>query len=153
MSDDFGARLIQRLEEAADRNRQVLDKNVKAKEKMAKTLATLSKTLQGNQVILRALREIYGALEADGEELQATIIELKEAKDCLEIATNLLNQANYDFANIQSFSKDEVWLAEHPPTIRRALEIFNLNKLKVELDTIDKNRRRNLKTIFIEAHD
>ena len=150
---DFGARLIQRLDEAADRNRQVLAKNTKAKERLSKTLTSLSKTLQGNQVVLRALREIYSALEADGEELQSTIIELKEAKDCLEIATNLLNQADYDFANIQSFSKDEVWLAEHPPTIRRALEIFNLDKLKVELDLIDRRRRQDLKTVFGEAHD
>lgn len=148
MSDDFGARLIQRLEEAADRNQQVLRKNEIARDKLEKALPVLTKTLKGNHVILEAMKEIYTTLQADGEELSATLIELEQAKDSLQIATKLLTQANYDFSNIQTFSDDEVWLGNHLPTIRRALEVFsvipqddnNISLFEQALDDLEKER-------------
>ncbi len=154
MTDEaYGARLVQRLEQAADRNRIVLENNRRIKAKLDKALPILTKNLKGNEVVLAAMREVYSALEKDGEELQSTIVELKLARDSLDIAASMLEQAGFDFANIQSFSKDEIWIAEHSPTIKRALETFNLDKLKVELDSIERNRRQDLRTIFIEAHD
>jgi len=137
---DFGNRLLARLSVATDRNQQVLKKNEKAKEKLSRNLPTLSRVLQGNQVALAAIREVYGALETDGEELQTVIVELKESRDLLDLAKNLLEQADYDFANIQTFSNDEIWLADHLPTIKRVVAIVNLQKLEVALDEADKER-------------
>lgn len=137
---DFGARLIQRLNEAVGRNEQIFSQNEKAKQRLKKVLPDLSKNLQGNDVYLRALAEIYSAMQTDGEVLQGNIIELKEAIVSLEFATNLLEQAGYDMANIQTFSKDEIWLGDHLDTIKRFVEIVNLQKLEVALDEADKER-------------
>lgn len=137
---DFGTRLIKRLEEAANRNQQIRDKNQTAKEKLEKALPVLTRSLKGNQIVLEAIREIYGALEADGEERQSTIVELNEAKDSLEMAVNLLDQAGYDFSNIQQFSNDEIWLGDHLPTIKRVVEIVNLQKLETALDEAENER-------------
>ncbi len=144
----LGPRLLARLDEATDRNRQVLQKSERAKEKLGKNLPTLSKVLQGNQIALAAIREVYGALEADGEELQTVIVELKEAKDLLDVAKSLLEQAGFDFANIQVFSQEQVWLSDHPPTIKRALEIFNLSKVKQALKEIAPTRLEELRAVF-----
>jgi hypothetical protein len=152
--EDYSARLIQRLEEASVRNDQVLrnseiarTKNELARAKLSQALPVLSKTFQGNQVILSAIHEIHKALEEDGKELSNAIIELKQVKDLLETATDsletaikLLAQAGFDFANIQTFSKGEVWLGNHLPTIRRAIDVFNIPLLEIALDDADKER-------------
>ena len=137
---DFGTRLIQRLEEATKRNQQVFDRSESAKAKLAKALPILTKELEGNKIVLAAMREIYNALEADGEELSTVILELKQAKDSLEVATTLLEQAGFDFSNIATFSNDEIWLADHLPTIKRVVDIVNLQKLEVALDEVGKER-------------
>jgi len=137
---DFGARLIRRLQAAADRNQQVLEKNQGAKDKLAKVLPILEKDLQGNQIALAAMREVYNLLEADAEVRQSTIAELKEARDLLEKSATLLEQAGFDFSNIQQFSNDEIWLGDHLPTIKRVVDIVNLQKLEVALDEADKER-------------
>lgn len=148
---DFGRRLMARLQEATDRNQQIQSRNERAKEKLNKAMPAIAKSLQGNQVVLAAMREIYGALEADGEELSTAIVELKEARDSLEMALNMLEQADFDFANIQTLSQDSVWLAEHEPTIKRALEIFNLTKTKQVLADVkvsNPKRFQALKELF-----
>ena len=137
---DFGTRLIQRLEKAKGRNQVALENNQMAKERIVKALPILEKDLQGNQIVLAALREIYSVLEADGEELQSVYAELKIACDSLETATNLLEQAGFDFANIQTFSNDEIWLGNHLPTIKRALDVFNISLFEQALDDLEKER-------------
>lgn len=137
---DFGRRLIGRLEKATDRNKQVLANNEKARESLGKALPIIDKNLQGNQIVLAAMREVYSALEADGEELSTVKADLEEAKARLEISDGLLEQAGYDFANIQQFSNDEIWLGDHLPTIKRVVDIVNLQKLEVALDEVDQER-------------
>jgi len=52
-----------------------------------------------------------------------------------------LDQAGLDLANIQTFgSNDEIWLGDHLATIKRALTVFNLQKLEVALDELDTER-------------
>ena len=138
--NDFGTRLIQRLEKAKTRNQQVLNSNRTAKDKLDKILPILSKNLKGNQAIMAAWREIYSVLEADGEELQTVYAELKLTCDSLETATNLLEQAGYDFSNIQQFSNDEIWLGNHLPTIKRALDVFSISLFEQALDVLEKER-------------
>lgn len=149
MSDEvaYAARLIARLDEAANRNQQIFNKDQSALDKLNKVLPTLSKRLKGDEVVMAAIREIYSVLEEGAEESQSTIVELKEAKDSLEMATNLLKQADYDFANIQTFSNPEIWLGNHLPTIKRALNIFNLvpfedniSLFEQALDSLEKER-------------
>lgn len=137
---DFGKRLIGRLDEATNRNKQALAKNEKARQNLSKVLPSITKSLQGNQVVMAAMREIYSSLEADGEELSTVIGELEDAKSSLEIATTLLDQANFDFANISTFANDEIWLGDHLPTIKRVVDIVNLQKLEVALDEADQHR-------------
>lgn len=122
---DFGKLLIRRLEKAADRNQGVLDNNKAAVHKLDIVLPILEKDTEGNQIALAAMREVYSLLETDGEIRQSTIAELKEAKDLLQKSATLLEQAGFDFANIQTISNDEIWLGEHLPTIKRALEVFS----------------------------
>lgn len=143
MTTDYGRLLIQRLDEAEARTVKTLStSNIAlrntdiAKEKLVKVLPILEKDLKGNQIVLAAIREIYNTLEADGEELSTAISELKEtdellhtAKDSLKLTIDLLEDAGFDFINIKTFSKDEIWLGNHLPTIIRALQVFNLTPM------------------------
>lgn len=150
---DFAKRLLDRLGEATNRNQQILNKNEQAKQKLNAALPTIANSLQGNQVVLAALREVYGALEADGEELSTVILDLKEAQTSLDFATNMLEQAGYDFDNIKSFSQDEIWLADHLPTIKRAMDIFNLPKTKQALQDMKPGRFQEWVELIEEVKD
>lgn len=122
---DFGAILLQRLDKAENRNQQISNHSHTALERLDKVLPVLSKRFKGDEAIMAVIREVYSVLEEGAEESQSTITEIKQARDSLDIALNLLKQAGYDIANIQTFSKDEIWLGDHLPTIKRALEVFN----------------------------
>lgn len=142
MSDEvaYAARLIGRLDEAAARNQNISNHNHTALERLDKVLPVLSKRFKGDEAIMAVIREVYSVLEEGAEESQSTITEIKQARDSLEIALNLLKQAGYDIANIQTFSNDEIWLGDHLATIERFVDIVNLQKLEVALDKA-KNER------------
>lgn len=137
---EFGAVLIKRLTAAANRNQTTLDNDRAVTRKLDKVIPVLEQDEEGNQIALAAMREVYNLIEKDAEANQSTIIELKEAKDLLEKSILLLEQAGFDFANIQTFSNDEIWLADHLDTIKRVVAIVNLQKLEVALDEADNER-------------
>lgn len=137
---NFGAVLIRRLTAAANRSQTVLDNDRAVTKKLDMVIPVLEKDAEGNQVALAAMREVYNLIERDAEASQSTITELKEAKDLLEKSILLLEQAGFDFDNIRTFSNDEVWLGDHLDTIKRFVEIVNIQKLEVALDEAAKER-------------
>lgn len=150
MSDElaYAARLISRLDAAQERNQQISSHNLTALERLDKALPVLSKRLKGDEAIMAVIREVYSVLEEGAEESQSTITEIKQARDSLETALNLLKQAGYDISNIQTFTKDKIWLGNHLPTIKQALEVFNtkpasegeISLFDQALDSLDKER-------------
>lgn len=139
---DFGSQLLARLDKATNRNEKVQKNNEQALEKLDRNLPTLNRSLQGNQVALAAIREVYSALEGDGEELQTVIVELKEAKDQLEITKSLLEQAGYDFANIGTAfgGGHDVWIGNHLPTIKKVVDSVDIPLFEIALDEAEKER-------------
>lgn len=149
MSDEaYATRLTRRLDEAAKRNQLIANKDLTALEKLNKVIITSTKGLRGDEAVMAALREIYSILEENAEESQSTIVELKEARDLIEMSCKLLADADFDFANIETaFGADEIWLGNHLPTIKRALNIFNLipqehdvSLFEQALDSLEKER-------------
>lgn len=150
MSDDeaYATRLIRRLDGAARRNQLIANKDLTALEKLNKVITTSIKGLKGDEAVMAVLREVYSILEENAEESQSTIVELKEARDLIQMSCKLLEDAGFDFANIgTAFGAEDVWLGNHLPTIKLALNIFNLiprdndiSLFEQALDSLDKER-------------
>lgn len=149
MSDEaYADRLTRRLDEAASRNQLIADKDLTALEKLNKVIITSTKGLRGDEAVMAVLREVYSILEENAEESQSNIEELKEARDLIQMSCKLLEDADFDFANIETaFGAEEIWLGDHLPTIKRALNVFNLiprdndiSLFEQALDSLDKER-------------
>lgn len=146
--DALGTRLLARLDQATSRNQKVINNNKIAIKQIDKVLPRADKLLGGNSVISEAMHLIADTLREDGEELSQMNGELLEAKAALEVSNSLLAQAGLDFSNIQTFAKDEIWLGDHLPTIKRALNVFNLvpkgagdvSLFEQALDSLEKER-------------
>lgn len=139
--DSFGKRVIARLDIVSARNKKVLDRTEKAKEILSnKVMPIVNKNLKTNEFLKGALREIYSVLEEDGEELSQAHLELQETTTSLAAAVKLLEDAGFDFANIQTISQENIWLGNHLPTIKRAVEIFDIPLLEIALDESDQER-------------
>ena len=147
----FSERLLIRLGIAADKQTQIERKNKIAKDKLSHALPILSKALQGNQLTLAAMREIYATMEEEGEELSSVVIELKEAKDVVEIMTNMLQEAGYDLANIRQITDERIWFASHLGTIKRAVAIFEIPLLEQALVEADKDRFETIEAALARA--
>lgn len=141
---DYAAILIQRLDEAAARNELTYDHNNSALVKLDKVIPLISKSSEGDSIVMAALREIYSVLEEGAEEMQSTISELKEARNSLEVSTNLLKQAGYDIANIQTFNKEKVWFAHHYPTVKLTVAIVDLPLLERALVESEDGRFKDI---------
>ena len=144
MADDFslGHMVWKRLDERASQNAQAHQRNIQAKNKITDVIIpAVSRGSKVNQTVLAAIREIYTVIEEGDEEQSQTLIELQSVRDTLEITINMLEQAGLDIANIQTIARnDEIWLGDHLETIKRALTVFNLQKLEVALDELDTER-------------
>lgn len=144
MSDDFalGKRLWDRLDKRASSNTETRRRNLEAKNKITDVIIpAVSRGTKVNQTVLAAIREIYTVIEDGDEEQSQTLIELQSVRDTLEITINMLEQAGLDITNIQTIARnDEIWLGDHLATIKRALTVFNLQKLEVALDELDTER-------------
>lgn len=147
MEVPFAKRLLARLSDVANRDEQVLANNKEVVGHIKKAMPIIDQTLEGNEASMIAIREVvgllkvaYGVLESDAEALSQTKAELKEARDVIETSNKLLEQGGHDLANIQTFSNDEIWLGDHLPTIKRVVDIVNLQKLEVALDEADQER-------------
>ena len=143
MDEDFalGKRLWERLDQRASKNAQVHQRNLEAKNKINDVIMpAITRGSKVNQSVLAAIREIYTIIEDGDEEQSQTFSELELVRDSLGVAMAMLEEAGFDIANIQTFSNDEIWLADHLPTIKRMVDIVNLQKLEVALDEAKKER-------------
>lgn len=147
MEVPFAKRLLARLGDVANRDEQVLANNKEVAVRIKKAMPIIDQTLGGKEASMIAIREVVGLLkvaydviESDAEALSQTKAELNEARDVIEISNKLLEQGGHDLANIRTFSNDEIWLGDHLETIKRVVDIVNLQKLEVALDEVDKDR-------------
>ena len=152
MSDDFslGRIVWERLDERVSKNSQAHRRNLEAKNKITDVIIpAVTKGSKVNQTVLAAIREIYTVIEDGDEESSQILEELNLVRDSLDITTSLLEQAGLDLPNIQLIAgNDKVWLGNHLPTIKRALEVFNtlpattgdISLFEQALDSLDLER-------------
>mgnify|MGYP001616751836 FL=1 len=144
----FAKRLLSRMNTAINRDEQVLSNNKRVVAHIQKAMPTIDQTLGGNEASMIAIREAYGllkeaygVLEADAEALSETKAELSEAVGALEVSNNLLEQAGFDFKNIQTaFGNDEAWFGNHFPTIKRIVNVVNLDLFEMAFDEEENER-------------
>ena len=151
MDEDFslGHMVWKRLDERASQNTQAHQRNLEAKNKITDVIIpAVSRGTKVNVAVLAALREIYTVIEDGDEEQSQTLGELEEVRGLLEITTTMLEKAGLDIDNIQTIARnDKLWLGNHLPTMKVALNVFNLapqehdvSLFEQALDSLEKER-------------
>ena len=151
MDEDFslGHMVWKRLDERASQNAQAHQRNLEAKNKITDIIIpAVSRGTKVNVAVLAALREIYTVIEDGDEEQSQTLGELEEVRGLLEITTTMLEKAGLDIDNIQTIARnDKLWLGNHLPTMKVALNVFNLapqehdvSLFEQALDSLEKER-------------